>query len=198
MKEAEAPKVDKQVKTTRPETKRTKMVKQATVTNNAKPQGQLSNSDRYWVRILKGSALPLLYTLVSLWLLRKYVYEYTDYYDYDTMMILLGAGLGLITMTGMTLFNLYKAKTSSGKGVYLKSVTTLIVFTPILMVMVVLAMLYGISTAWQFSIGFFITSAIPPVVVILSEVVSKGKFFISEIGDQKNGRRLYLLKTPSE
>jgi hypothetical protein len=65
-------------------------------------------------------------------------------------------------------------------------------------VIVLLAMLYGLSTVWQFSIGFFMTAIIPPLVVILSEVVSKGRFFIREMDDPKKGRRLYMLPTPME
>jgi uncharacterized integral membrane protein len=148
---------------------------------------------RYWTRIAKGTALPLLYTVMSVLLLRKYVLEYPDYYHYKVLFIFIGAFFGLATMTGITAYNTLRAKKNPFKGIKLESKMILFTYIPVLFIIIILVLVAGISTAWQFSIGFFGTSIVPPILVILMEAVSKGKFFIRETEKTPKKRQLVLI-----
>ncbi len=153
---------------------------------------------RYWVSILKGSALPLLYVIVSIFMLRKYVLEYPGYYGYNTTMLILGFILGLISMSGLTIYNVIRARKKMKKGIDLNGTFVIAIYIPIILVIVVIAMIYGISTVWQFSVGFFITAAFPPIIVILTETVLKGRFFVQEIETPRRLSRLVLVPNSAE
>lgn len=150
---------------------------------------------RYWTRIAKGTALPLLYTIMSILLLRKYVLEYPDYYDYKVLFIGLGVFFGLLTMTGITAYNIIRVKKNPSKGIKLDSKVILFTYIPILFIIIILAFVVGISTAWQFSIGFFGTSIVPPLLVVLMEAKSKGKFFVRET--EKPVKKRLLVMVPN-
>lgn len=142
---------------------------------------------RYRTRIIKGSILPILYGILSIQLLNKYVYEFPNYFEYKMMLILFGFLLGLGIMSGITIANLIRAKKKPVKstdyylGVDLNIKTGVLVVVPFLAIVIILAFFYSISEAWQFSTGFFLAAFFPFMIVILYEVVSKGKFFIREI-----------------
>jgi len=135
---------------------------------------------RYRTRILKGSILPILYFIFSFQMLSKYVYQYPDYYEYNTLMILIGFLLGLGAMAGMTIANLSRAKNNPVNGTTLKLTFGIAAFIPFLIILIILAFFLGIATAWQFSMGFFVAAIFPPLIVILYELTSKKKFFIQE------------------
>jgi hypothetical protein len=68
-------------------------------------------------------------------------------------------------------------------------------YIPVLFIIVILAFIAGISTAWQFSIGFFGTSMVPPLLVVMIEAISKGKFFVRET--EKPVRKRFLVLVPN-
>jgi hypothetical protein len=148
---------------------------------------------RYWTRIAKGTALPLLYTVMSIILLRKYVLEWPHYYDYKVLFIVLGVFFGLLTMTGITAYNVIRARKNPSKGIKMDSKIILFTYIPVLFIIVILALIAGISTAWQFSIGFFGTSIVPPLLVVLIEAISKGKFFVRETEKPETKRLLVMV-----
>jgi hypothetical protein len=62
----------------------------------------------------------------------------------------------------------------------------------------ILALLWGISTAWQFSIGYFASAIAPPFIVGITEVVSKGRFLIRETESPKKITELLLVANTME
>ncbi len=153
---------------------------------------------RYLIRILKGAFLPVLYVIVSIFMLRKYVYEFTNYYQYDVLMILAGVLVGLFAMSGMTVFNILRAKDGKKEGVEINNTLIIAVYLPLILILVILALVFGLSTVWQFSIGFFVTSIIPPLIVLLGEVTSRGKFYVLESEKPKKMLKLVLVPNPPE
>mgnify|MGYP006284326435 CR=1 FL=1 len=153
---------------------------------------------RYLIRILKGAFLPVLYVIVSIFMLRKYVYEFTNYYQYDVLMILAGVLVGLFAMSGMTVFNILRAKDGKKEGVEINNTLIIAVYLPLILILVILALVFGLSTVWQFSIGFFVTSIIPPLIVLLGEVTSRGKFYVLEREKPKKMLKLVLVPNPPE
>lgn len=150
--------------------------------------------DRYIFRILKGMALPLLYVFVSVLMLRNYVSEFTNYYEYNMLMIAAGFGIGAVCMAGLTIYNVYRADKNSGKAVKINRNITIAIYGPIIAGILIIAVVFGISTVWQFSIGFFASAVIPPVVVLIAETTRKGKLFTMEKGTKK----LYMIMVPSK
>jgi MFS family permease len=153
---------------------------------------------RYLIRILKGAFLPVLYVVVSIFMLRKYVYEFTNYYQYDVLMILAGVLVGIFAMSGMTVFNIIRARDRKKEGVKIDNTLIIAVYVPLILILVILALVFGLSTVWQFSIGFFVTSIIPPLIVLLGEVTSKGKFYVLEREKPKKMLKLVLVPNPPE
>lgn len=150
---------------------------------------------RYWTRILKGSALPILYTVVSVFMLRNYSLHFPNYFEYDILFISLGIVLGLLTVTGLTATNLLRAKKKAKKGAKLDQWIVLAVYLPILLVVMVIALFLGLSTMWQFSIGFFGTMVVPPLLVLLFETAFKGRFFVREYERPIRMKDLVLIPT---
>jgi hypothetical protein len=135
---------------------------------------------RYLIRIVKGSILPILYALMSIYMLQKYVLEYPKEYDYEVIILAIGFILGIGTMSGMAVVNMLRAKKKAKTGITLQLKTGFIIYAPIFIIFVVLALFWGIATVWQFSIGFFATAVFPLLLVLLFELTSKGKFFVQE------------------
>jgi hypothetical protein len=107
------------------------------------------------------------------------------------MMILVGFLIGFGGMSGITLANLIRAKKNPKKGCELKIIAGVIVYLPFITILLTLAFFIGISTAWQFSTGFFLATIFPLLFVTLFEVASKGKFFVREVKDDPSeGRKL--------
>ena len=161
--------------------------------DNAEIEG---NRYRYWKRIAKGCALPLLYTIVSLLMLRNYAREFPNYYDYKIVFIVLGVVLGLLTMTGLTLLNMFRARGKPKKGVVLEGRTVLVIYVPIFVLIIAIALFMGISTVWQMSIGFFATAIVSPTLVVLLELAFQGQFLIVEKPGSSKEKRLIFATNP--
>jgi hypothetical protein len=150
---------------------------------------------RYRTRILKGSILPILYGIISIQMLNKYIFEFPDYFEYEIMLILGGFLLGFGALTVVTVVNLVGAKKNPKKGRELKLRTGFIIYIPFLVILICIALFLGISKAWQFSMGFFLAAIFPILIVTLYEVSAKGKFFVKEMKDDPSkGRKLIFIK----
>ena len=146
---------------------------------------------RYRTRMLKGSILPILYGVISIQMLNRYIYVFPDYFKYEMMMILVGFLIGVGGMSGITLINLIRAKKNPEEGCELKFMVGIVIYLPFIIILLALAFFYGLSTAWQFSTGFFVAPIFPLIFVTLFEVGTKGKFFVQEVKDDPTeGRRL--------
>jgi hypothetical protein len=151
--------------------------------------------DRYLTRILKGMALPLLYTVVSILMLRNYSAEYPNYFEYEILFIAAGAVLGLMAITGSTVYNVMRAKKDVKRGAKLETKMILIAYLPIMVIVLVIALFFGLSQAWQLSVGFFATTAVPPLFVLLIELASKGHLMVREY--EKPSKMRYLVLIPN-
>jgi len=157
--------------------------------------GSSFSQHRYWARIAKGCVLPLLYTIVSLFMLRNYVTTFSDRFDYEVTIILAGTALGLLTMTGLTVFNIVRARKDRKKGAKLETYVMISAFSPILIIVIVMALFMGLWTVWQFSIGFFATTLVPPVLVLILEQALKGQFFVREFERPAGSKSLVIVPT---
>jgi hypothetical protein len=128
---------------------------------------------------------------MSVLMLRKYSMEYPNYFDYEVLFIALGVSLGLLAVTGLTLWNVLRAKKNAKQGVRLETKIIIAVYVPIMLIVVVIALFFGLSQAWQFSIGFFATTPVPPLIVLLMELTSKGHFLVREY--ERPSKMRYLL-----
>jgi hypothetical protein len=150
---------------------------------------------RYRSRMLKGSILPILYGIISLQMLNSIVFQFPKYYEYKVTIILAGFILGFGILSGITAANLMRAKRNLKNGAQLKIFVGIAAFTPFIIIVLGLALFESISTAWQFSIGFFLATIFPILIVTVVEAGSKGKFFVRELtGDSSYGRKLVFLR----
>ncbi len=150
---------------------------------------------RYRTRILKGSILPILFGVISIQMLSKTVYEFPIYYEYEPMIILIGFLLGLGTLTVIIMLNLVRAKKSGKEGCEIKTKIGVIALLPFLIILLTLLLFFGVATAWRFGTGFFLAAIFPPIIVIVYEANSKGKFFVKEYKDDPSkGRKLIFIK----
>jgi hypothetical protein len=159
--------------------------------------GSEYTQNRYWTLIAKGCILPLLYTAMSIMLIRNYVLIYPQHYEYNVILMTVGVVLGLATMTGITAFNIIRAKSKPSVPVRLNAKLILFASIPILLTILVIALVFSISDAWQFSIGYFGTTIVPPILVLLVEVSAKGKFFVRETEKPAKKRHLVLVPNPT-
>ena len=151
-------------------------------------------SIRYRTRILKGSILPILYGLLSLQMLRHYVLEFPDYYQYNIMLIVFGFLIGFGTMSGITLSNIIRTKNNPKRESVMNIMVGLAISIPLIVLIIILALYLGLASAWQFSIGFFLAAIFPALFVILFELTTKNKFFIREAKDDpQKGRTLVVV-----
>lgn len=141
-------------------------------------------SIRYRTRILKGSILPILYGLLSIQMLRHYVLEFPDYYQYNIMLIVFGFLIGFGTMSGITLSNIIRTKNNPKRESTMNFMVGLAISIPLIVLVIGLALFIGLASAWQFSIGFFLAAIFPALFVILFELTTKNKFFIREAKDE--------------
>jgi RNase P subunit RPR2 len=150
---------------------------------------------RYRSRMLKGSILPILYGIISLQMLNSIVFQFPNYYEYKVTIILAGFILGFGILSGITSANLMRAKRNQKNGAQLKVFVGIAAFTPFIVIVLGLALFESISTAWQFSIGFFLATIFPILIVTVVEAGSKGKFFVRElVGDSSFGRKLVFVR----
>lgn len=150
---------------------------------------------RYRTRIFKGTILPILFGVMSVQMLNKYIYEFPGYFEYEIEMILAGFLLGFIALSGITLANLVRAKRNPTNGCKLRVAVGLFAYLPFIIILLILAFFEGISLAWQFSTGFFLAAIFPLIFVTLYETGSKGKFFVQEkASDPSKERKLIFMR----
>ena len=133
---------------------------------------------RYMIRILKSLFFPLLFAMMSFWMLYQYVNGFEPYYRYDFNIILGGFGLGILAMNGFVIYNMRVAK-REGKtpANQLNGILILLLF---LVPYLYYLLLVSGASAWRFSIGFFLSAVITPVIVKAYEAVARGKFYVRE------------------
>jgi hypothetical protein len=133
---------------------------------------------RYINRILKSMFLPLLFGMMSVWMLYNYVNGFEPYYKYDLNIIALGFVLGLASMNGFVIYNMRLAKREGRSPA--RQLNGLIILLAFLVPYLYYILLVNPAGAWRFSIGFFLSAAVTPLIVKLYESYSRGKFFIQE------------------
>lgn len=150
---------------------------------------------RYRTRILKGTILPILFSLISIQILTKTVFEFSNYFEYESEIILMGFVLGFLTFSGIVMMNLVRAKKSGKTGCNLNTKVGVIALLPILIIFFTFVLFYSLATAWRFATGCFLAAIFPILIVTLYEIGSKGKFFVREVKeDPSKGRRLIFLQ----
>jgi hypothetical protein len=183
------PQVTQPPKTTE---KKTKKTKPPTKTQQKKAPLKIKEY-RYLIRVAKGSFLPILFFVLGLRMLQIYVLEYPDTYQYNFVMILAGFLYGFGLTFGITISNLSRAKNRTA-GAKLNINIGLVGFLIFLIIILFLAFFVGLSTMFQFSIGFFIAAVFPVILILTFEVMYKGKFFVIEDdGTPDVGRKLIFL-----
>ena len=144
----------------------------------------------YVMRIVKGSIFPVLYLVISLQLLRRYTYEYSEYYSFEQMYILLGFALGAVSLLLISARGMLRARRLR-MPIALSDRGVVVGVGLFLTVSIFLALFYSLSSAWQFSIGFFAAGLLTPILGFAIEKGSKGMFWVKEPReDEGTGKRL--------
>jgi hypothetical protein len=150
---------------------------------------------RYRSRMLKGSILPIIFGLISLQMLNSNVFQFPDYYEYKTTIILAGFILGFGVLSGITTANLVRAKRSPKNGCSMSIAMGFVGFLPFIVILLGLTFFDSLSTAWQFAVGFFFATIFPILIVSIVELGSKGKFYVRELVDDPSyGRKLVFIR----
>ncbi len=144
---------------------------------------------RYRSRMLKGSILPIIFGLISLQMLNSNVFQFPNYYEYKTTIILAGFILGFGVLSGITIANLVRAKRNPKKGCSMNMVMGFVGFLPFIVILLGLTLFDSLSTAWQFAVGFFFATIFPLLIVTVVEAGSKGKFYVREMADDPSYKR---------
>jgi len=150
----------------------------------------------YISRNLKGAFFPFLYVVISLQLLRRYQFEYGDFYDFEPLFILVGFALGLLTLFALESRSMLRARRArspvalSDRGVMFG----VVVF---IAVSVYLAAFKGLAFAWLFSIGFMGAGLIVPVAGMAIERLSKGRFWVTDPTSDSSVARRFLEFVPA-
>ena len=143
----------------------------------------------YVTRWAKVSFFPMLYFVVSLSLLRKIRYEYSDYYDYDSLYLMLGMIVGFIFLVIATTGTMLRAKRVK-KPIQLKGRATWIGVIVFIGISFYLAYFEGLAYAWMFSIGFLATGLIIVLIGFALEKSGKGTFWVKDPLDGSDKRWL--------
>lgn len=133
---------------------------------------------RYINRILKSMFLPLLFGVMSIWMLYNYVNGFEPYYKYDLNIIAFGFVLGLASMNGFVIYNMRLAKREGRSPA--RQLNGLVILLAFLVPYLYYILLVNPAGAWRFSIGFFLSAAVTPLIVKAYESYARGKFFIQE------------------
>jgi hypothetical protein len=157
---------------------------------------ELEGKSPYLIGILKGSFFPLLYVLISVQLLRRYLFEYEQYYDFEPLYLMVGFVLGAITLLLISAQGMLRARRARSP-VALGDRGVLVGVGLFVVVSVALAFLYGLAYAWQFSIGYFAAGLLTPLVGYALEKGSRGTFWVKEPTERDSSRRRYLEFVPT-
>ena len=133
---------------------------------------------RFMKRILKSMLLPLLFSLMSFWMLSNYVKAFEPYYNYDFEIIIMGFLVGFLAMNGFVFYNMRIAK-REGKYVA-RQLNGVLIMVAFLGPYVYYMLFINPASAWRFSMGFFISAVITPIMVKAYESMARGKFYIQE------------------
>jgi len=133
---------------------------------------------RYRTRILKAAVLPIFFSLMSFMMLYNYVTGYEPYFSYDFEIILAGFAVGLVVTTGFLVANMRVARRD---GAYpSRQRNSIIIILAFLVPYLYLMLIESLSLAWKFSIGYFFSALLTPIVVTMYESQSHGKFYVQE------------------
>lgn len=133
---------------------------------------------RYRTRILKATILPVIFAVMSIWMLYNYVNSYEPYFTYDFNIILPGFLVGFIVITGFVVANMRKAKRDGSYAA--KQRYGLVIILAFLVPYAYLILFIDPAQAWRFSIGYFASAVVTPIVVGAYESLSDGKFYVLE------------------
>jgi len=131
----------------------------------------------YVLRWAKVSFFPLLYFVISLSLLRKIRYEYSEYYDYDSFYMILGLMVGTIFLVLAATGTMLRAKRVR-KPILLKGKATWLGLLVFIGISFYLAMTFGLAYAWMFSIGFLAAGLLIVAIGFMLEKSGKGMFWV--------------------
>ena len=143
----------------------------------------------YVIRWAKVSFFPMLYFAVSLSLLRKIRYEYSEYYDYDSLYLMLGMIVGFIFLVLATTGTMLRAKRVK-KPIQLKGRATWIGVIVFIGISFYLAYFEGLAYAWMFSIGFLATGLVIVLIGFALEKSGKGTYWVKDPLDGSDKRWL--------
>jgi hypothetical protein len=133
---------------------------------------------RYRTRVLKAAILPVLFSLMSFLMLYNYVTGYEPYFTYDFEYIMAGFAVGLVVTTGFLVANMRVARRD---GAYAsRQRNSIVIILAFLAPYLYLMMIKSLSLAWKFSIGYFFSAMLTPIVVMVYEMQSHGKFYVQE------------------
>jgi hypothetical protein len=133
----------------------------------------------YVTRILKGSFFPLIYVVISLQLLRRYRFEYGEFYNFEPTYLYARLVLGAITLLAMSARSMMRASRVRSP-IALRDKGVVLGVLAFLAVSMYLAFFFGLAYAWQFSIGFFGAGLFVPLIGIGIEKMAKGTFWVKE------------------
>ncbi len=143
----------------------------------------------YVMRWAKVSFFPMLYLLVSISLLRKIRYEYSEYYDYDPFYIFMGLMVGFIFLVIATTGTMLRAKRVR-KPILLKGKATWLGLLVFIAISFYLAITLGLAYAWLFSIGFLGAGLIIVGIGYMLEKSGKGTFWVKDPAEGSDKRWL--------
>ena len=133
---------------------------------------------RYRTRILKAALLPILFSLMSFLMLNNYVTNYEPHYRYDFEYIAAGLIVGLVVTTGFLVANMRVARRD---GTYLtRQKNSIVIILAFLVPYLYLMLFKSLELAWKFSIGYFFSMMVTPIVVMVYESYARGKFYVQE------------------
>lgn len=133
---------------------------------------------RYRTRIIKSMILPLIFSIMSVLMLNSYVTVFDPYFSFDFELIATGFLIGAVVMSGFVMANMRIAK-KEGSYVARQRYGVLIILA-FLVPYLYLILFVAPAQAWRFSIGYFLSAVLTPIVVMAYESLSDGKFFIQE------------------
>ena len=133
---------------------------------------------RYRTRLLKSMLLPMLFGIMSIMMLYNYVNGFEPYFSYHMEIILIGFVVGFMAMSGLVISNI---RTARKKGTHpLNSKPGVYLILAFLIPYIALMLVVNPAEAWRFSIGYFFSAIIPPLVVMAYESSAHGKFYVQE------------------
>ena len=133
---------------------------------------------RYRTRILKSIFLPLMFSVMSFWMLYNYVNNFEPYYTWNFPTIIAGFLTGAIVMNGFVMANMWAARKRG--TISTRQRNGAVIILAFLVPYLYLILLVSPAEAWRFSIGYFFSAIMTPMVVMVYESFANGKFFIQE------------------